>query len=71
PDPSDHTYTVEYALLLRSAAGEVTVAHDRHIEGLFSRVEWLQWFEEAAVPAQSETDSFGRLIFLGRKSSGL
>jgi hypothetical protein len=37
PDPTDHSYRVEYALLLRESDGAVTVVHDRHVEGLFSR----------------------------------
>jgi SAM-dependent methyltransferase len=42
PDPSDTTYTVDYAYLLRSPDGSVHVEHDRHIEGLFSRDDWLR-----------------------------
>lgn len=68
PDPSDDTYTVDYAFLLRSSNGVVSVVHDRHIEGVFSRVQWLGWFEEAGIPAHSEADSFGREIFLGSKT---
>jgi hypothetical protein len=40
PDPSDSTYQVEYALLLRDGAS-VRAVHDRHVEGLFSRDTWL------------------------------
>lgn len=40
PDPSDHTYQVEYALLLRDGL-EVRAVHERHVEGLFSRDTWL------------------------------
>jgi SAM-dependent methyltransferase len=41
PDPSDTTYIVDYAYLLREEGGQTRVEHDRHIEGLFSRDEWL------------------------------
>src|SRR3954469_12785826 len=41
PDPADETYTVEYAFLLR-AQGDVRAAHDRHVEGLFSRATWIE-----------------------------
>jgi len=44
PDPADSTYTVDYAFMLREADGSVRVEHDRHIEGLFSRSEWLELF---------------------------
>lgn len=45
PDPKDSTYMVEYALLLREGAS-VTVEHDRHLEGLFSRATWQRLFTE-------------------------
>ncbi|MGH7517067.1 MAG: class I SAM-dependent methyltransferase [Gemmatimonadales bacterium] len=67
PDPADDTYLVDYALLLRARDGTVTVAHDRHVEGLFARTQWLQWFAEAGLPARSSLDSFGREIFLGTR----
>ena len=44
PDPSDTTYIVDYAFILREANGEVRVEHDRHIEGLFPRAVWLEAF---------------------------
>lgn len=67
PNPSDDTYTVDYAFLPRSSDGAVSVVHNRHIEGIFSRVQWLRWFEDAGIPARTETDPFGREIFLGSK----
>src|SRR5919106_5263370 len=36
PDPSDTTYLVDYAYLLRTG-DVVRVEHDRHVEGLFAR----------------------------------
>jgi hypothetical protein len=65
PDPGDCTYIVDYAFLLRTADGRITVAHDRHIEGLFARSEWLEWFTGAGIPADSASDQFGRVIFIG------
>jgi SAM-dependent methyltransferase len=67
PDPADETYLVDYAFLLRAADGTVTAAYDRHVEGLFSRAQWLQWLAEAGLDARSAVDSFGRVIFLGRR----
>jgi len=40
PDPADHTYTVDYAFLLRDG-GEMLCEHDRHLEGLFSTQAWV------------------------------
>jgi SAM-dependent methyltransferase len=42
PDPLDTTYTVDYVYLLREADGSVRVEHDRHLEGLFGRDDWLR-----------------------------
>ena len=67
PDPDDDTYLVDYAFLLRERDGKVTVAHDRHREGLFSRAQWLSWFAEAGLPAENSVDAFGREIFIARR----
>jgi hypothetical protein len=40
PDPSDTTYSVDYAFLLRDGAS-VEAVHDRHVEGLFARATWI------------------------------
>ena len=65
PDPDDHTYVVDYGFLLREADGTVTVAHDRHVEGLFPREQWLAWFAEAGLVAHRSMDPWGRDLFLG------
>ena len=53
PDPSDTTYLVDYAYVLRDEDGSVRVEYDRHIEGLFSRGEWLRFLGEAGFAAQA------------------
>ena len=70
PDPSDHTYVVDYAFLLRERDGTVRVEHDRHIEGLFSRSQWLGWFSEAGLSAASALDGWGRERFLATSGTG-
>lgn len=50
PDPSDTTYIVDYAFLLRDG-DQTRVEHDRHIEGLFSRNDWLRLLGEAGFEA--------------------
>lgn len=52
PDPTDSTYTVDYAYLLREPDGSVRVEHDRHIEGIFARAEWLQAMTDAGFEAR-------------------
>jgi hypothetical protein len=51
PDPDDSTYTADYAYMLREDDGSVHVEHDRQIEGLFSRAEWLALIEHAGFRA--------------------
>ena len=47
PDPADSTCIVDYAYMLRESDGTVRVEHDRHIEGLFGRTEWMQLLADA------------------------
>ena len=52
PDPADTTYTVDYTYVLRERDGTVQAVHDRHLEGLFSRADWLRWLSEAGFVPQ-------------------
>lgn len=76
PDPSDTTYTVDYVYMLRDADGEVQVEHDRHLEGLFARADWLRFLAEAGFEAEvvpfehSELDPGECEIFLARRPRG-
>lgn len=73
PDPADTTYTVDYTYMLREADGSVRVEHDRHVEGLFSRADWLRLlvetgFEATAVPFDhSELEPGTYEVFVARK----
>ncbi|HEX5868999.1 MAG TPA: class I SAM-dependent methyltransferase [Longimicrobium sp.] len=73
PDPADGTYTVDFAYLLREADGSVRVEHDRHVEGLFSRGDWLRLlsevgFQPAAVPFDhSDLEPGSYEVFVARK----
>lgn len=76
PDPSDTTYVVDYAYLLRAADGAVRVEHDRHVEGLFGREDWLRLLSEAgfearALPVEhSELEPASHEVFTGRRREG-
>ncbi len=75
PDSNDTMHTVDYAYMLREADGTVRVEHDRHIEGLFPRAEWLRiladvGFEARVVPFDhSELEPGSYELFIGRKPS--
>jgi SAM-dependent methyltransferase len=71
PDPADSMYVTDFAYLLRERDGTIRVAHDRHIEGLFSRSDWLRLlaevgFEPRSVPFEhSELEPGSHEVFVG------
>ena len=73
PDPSDSTYTVDFAYLLRERSGSVRVDQDRHVLGLFARREWFRLlaevgFEARAVPIRHrDPEPIGCEVFLARR----
>jgi hypothetical protein len=67
PDPTDTTYTTDYAYLLRESNGQTRVVHDRHICGLFPRAEWVLSLREVGFQPQITRDDFGRDIFVARR----
>lgn len=70
PDPTDETYLVDYAYLLRDADGQVRVEHDRHTCGLFPRATWLRLLTESGFRASRRDgieDETGPDIFVGVK----
>jgi SAM-dependent methyltransferase len=52
PDPTDTSYIVDYAYLLREATGTTRVVHDRHVEGLFARDHWLRVLNDTGFDAR-------------------
>lgn len=73
PDPADNTYLVDFAYILRAEDGSVRVEHDRHLEGLFARAEWLQMltgvgFQPQILPVElSDIDPGSLELFLAIK----
>ena len=73
PDPADSTYVVDYAYLLREGDGTAHVELDRHIEGLFSREDWLRFLTQSGFAARvvpfdhSELEPGSYEIFVGSK----
>jgi SAM-dependent methyltransferase len=70
-NPIDSTYIVDYAYLLREADGTMRVEHDRHVEGVFSRRDWLRLLAEVGFEAQclpwehSELEPGSAELFVG------
>ena len=67
PDPTDTTYQVDYAVLLRHTDGSVEVYHDRHLEGLFPRQTWLKLLADIGFEPWTAVDAYKRDIFIGRR----
>jgi SAM-dependent methyltransferase len=76
PDPHDDTYCVDYVYLLRMPDGQMRVEHDQHVEGLFSRTQWLRWLGEAGFVARvvpmehSELEPGSHEVFVATKPGG-
>lgn len=69
PDPTDTTYVVDFAILMRNGRGAARVAHDRHTLGLFPRSTWLRLMRDVGLKAEVIRDSEVRDLFLGRRES--
>jgi SAM-dependent methyltransferase len=73
PDPSDSTYTVEFAYLLHEDGQPTRIAYDRSEHGLFARADWLRLlgevgFRATAVPFEHSEEPPGSLeVFVAIK----
>lgn len=57
PEPDATTYAVDYAYALR-VGDHVTLEHDRHVNGLFSRATWERLIEDAGLDGRATTHTF-------------
>jgi ubiquinone/menaquinone biosynthesis C-methylase UbiE len=69
-DPSDTTYTVDFAYLLRENNGPVRVVHDTHVFGIFPRETWLRLLRDAGFEPRPVADPWGREVFIAKKPGG-
>jgi hypothetical protein len=67
PDPSDTTYTVDFAIIIRDSSGVVRFEHDQHVFGLFGRQTWLTILTEAGFAPRLLHDDWDREVFAGHK----
>lgn len=75
PDPGDTTYLVEYAYLLSESGDEVRVVHDRHVEGLFSKDDWLSALGDVGFVARAKSHRLSDvdrecIVFVGVRPDG-
>ncbi len=66
-EPSDTTYTVDFAYLLRDRNEPVRVVHDTHVFGIFPRDTWLRLLREAGFDPRAIADPWGREVFVCKK----
>jgi len=70
PDPSDTTYEVHFAYLLRDSNGRVEAHQDVHRFGLFPKKVWLRAFRAAGFKARCVDDPvLRRDVFVGVRPS--
>lgn len=69
PNPADNTYVVDFAIMLRGRRGEVRVAHDRHLQGLFPRAQWSRLLREVGFKPSVLKGPRVRDAFLARRPS--
>ena len=72
PDPNDTQYRTDYAFILRDEDGSIRHEHDVHIDGLFSRREWLSFLRDAGfrpkrVPFKHSELEVALEVFVGVK----
>jgi SAM-dependent methyltransferase len=67
PEPGDTTYIVDLVIAMREANGDLRVVHDRHIEGLFAKAEWLHLLEEIGFESRVIVDPWQREVFVARR----
>jgi SAM-dependent methyltransferase len=70
PNPTDTSYFVDFAILIRDRRGRMRVEHDRHNYGLFSRADWRRLLREVGFVVRtpsSKLGALGRDFFLGSR----
>lgn len=74
PDPTDTTYVVDYAYLLKNSTEEIRIERDRHILGIFPRQTWLSLLAETGFKSEalsfkhSERETGAYEVFVGYKN---
>jgi len=67
PDPSDTTYHVDFAILLRNRRGGARIVHERHVLGLFPRRRWVSLMRDVGMKATVLRDDELRDVFVGQR----
>ena len=68
-EPDGHSVVTDYVIVTRSEAGTVSVHHDEHRLGIFSRATWLRLLGEAGFDARRMRRTDGLDVFLGTQAT--
>lgn len=64
PDPTDTTFITDFVCAIRDHDGTVRVEHDRHLEGLFARADWVRLLRQVGFgEPRVIPDKWGRELF--------
>jgi SAM-dependent methyltransferase len=66
PDVNDSTSVTHYVFMLREG-DKITVEHDQHTFGLFSRETWLSLLREVGLMPEHLVDEYERDVFVATK----
>jgi len=69
PEPYDTTYVSDFAIILREANGATRVVHDRHVQGLFSRVQWQELIRRTGFDQRLVRDPWSRVVFVANRAT--
>ena len=63
----ESVYITDYVFVLRMKGQPLSIVHEQHVQGLFSRAEWLALLADVGFHAQIVIDSYEREVFVATK----
>lgn len=66
-DNTASVYITDYVFVLRVKGQPLSIVHEQHVQGLFSRAEWLALLADVGFHAQIVIDSYEREVFVATK----
>lgn len=66
-DGEANTYITDYVFLLRVKGQPLSIVHEQHVQGLFTRAEWLTLLESVGFRARIVIDPYEREVFVASK----
>ncbi len=67
-DSDDNVYITDYVFLLRVKGQPLSIVHEQHVQGVFSRAEWLMLLHEVGFDVHIVIDPYEREVFVAHKA---